>query len=160
MANDPRIFYLVGALRDGCLTTQNTIKIKQKSREWLTKVLIPLFSEVFDRSFRNNVYFQKGKYPCWYLAFKDKRIWLTLKRFSKRLPKTKREQRYYVMGFWDADGGCPKDPLNARKLYIKFTQKDRISLMKIKEVLENFGIRTGSVRISEISKMVPYSGYL
>lgn len=147
---NPKIFYLVSALRDGCLTTQWTIKIKQKNREWLSDVLMPMFTEVFQRTFVNNIYLQKEKTTVWYIAFKDKEIWKKLKKLSSQLPRTKEEQKFYIMGFWDTEGGCPKKPSINRKLYLKFTQKDKKSLLELKSMLENeFDIKSGDVRISE-----------
>ena len=98
----------------------------------------------------NNVYLQKSRTPVWYLAFKSKAIWTTLNLLTKQIPKTKEEQKFYLMGFWDADGGCPKNPVASKKIYIKFTQKDRKSLDELKQILEDrFGISCGNIRISE-----------
>jgi hypothetical protein len=145
----PEIYYIIGALRDGCLTAQNTIKIKQKNKQWLSDVLVPLFKQVFDRDIKNNIYIQKDYATVWYLAFKDREIWKILKEFQTKQPETKKEQKFYISGFWDADGGCPKKPTLQKKIYIKFTQKDKKSLEELKEMIENFGIRCGKIRLSE-----------
>ncbi len=145
----PEIYYLVGALRDGCLTTQWTIKIKQKNRAWLSSVIIPLFKDIFNKEIRNNIYLQQEYSPVWYLAFKDKGIWQKLNELKNQIPETPSEQKFYIMGFWDADGGCPKNPTIKKKIYIKFTQKDKKSLEELKWMIENFGIKCGNVRISE-----------
>lgn len=145
----PEIYYIVGALRDGCLTTQWTIKIKQKNRKWLSAVLVPLFKHVFNRDIKNNIYIQKEYTTVWYLAFKDEIIWKILKHLTEQIPETAEGQKFYIMGFWDADGGCPKKPMYKKKIYIKFTQKDRRSLKELKLMIENFGIKCGNVRLSE-----------
>ncbi len=145
----PEIYYILGSLRDGCLTSQWTIKIKQKNREWLSDVLVPLFKKVFDRDIKNNIYIQRGYTTVWYLAFKDEKIWKALKHHEARPARTQEEQKFYIMGYWDADGGCPKKPSNKRKIYIKFTQKDKKSLDELKKMVENFGIKCGKVRLSE-----------
>lgn len=151
MESKPEIYYLVGALRDGCLTSQWTIKIKQKDRRWLSDVLVPIIHETFGKQLKNNIYFQNDKYPVWYLAFKDKKIWNLLKSTTKRSPETFEEKLNYIKAFWDADGGCPKNPTRTKKIYIKFTQKDKRSLDELKTFLEaDFGIKCGRVRISEI----------
>jgi hypothetical protein len=56
------------------------------------------------------------------------------------------------MGFWDADGGCPRTPTLKKKLYIKFTQKDKKSLEELKQMIEKFQIKCGNVRVSEYGK--------
>ncbi|UCG95379.1 MAG: LAGLIDADG family homing endonuclease [archaeon] len=144
-----KIYYLIGVLKDGCLTTQWTIKIKQKNKEWLSDVIVPTFKQVFDKEIKNNIYLQKEYKPVWYLAFKDKLIWQKLNEFQNRQPKTINEQKFYIMGFWDTDGGCPKNPTPEKKMYIKFTQKEKKSLEELKQMIENFGIKCGKVRISE-----------
>ena len=145
----PESYYILGALRDGCLTTQWTIKIKQKNKEWLSHVLVPLFKQVFDRKIKNNIYIQEDYTTVWYLAFKDEKIWKYLQNLENRSPRTPEEQKFYIMGYWDADGGCPKNSTLQKKIYIKFTQKDKKSLIDLKKMIESFGIRCGKVRLSE-----------
>lgn len=150
--NNPKVYYIIGALRDGCLTSQWTIKIKQKNKKWLSNVLIPLFIEIFERRFKNNIYFQNDGTSVWYLAFKDKEIWKVLDLLKIQSPKNKEEEKFYISGFWDSDGGCPKKPCKNKKLYIKFTQKDKKSLETLKEIIEKFDIKCGKIRISENNK--------
>jgi len=71
------------------------------------------------------------------------------KNLENRSPRTPEEQKFYIMGYWDADGGCPKNPTLQKKIYIKFTQKDKKSLIDLKKMIESFGIRCGKVRLSE-----------
>jgi len=149
---NPKTYYLIGALRDGCLTTQKTIKFKQKNKEWLSETLVPLFFEIFERKIKNNIYDEKKQSVVWCLAFKDGDIWNKLKKFVERPPRTDEEVLYYIMGFWDADGGCPKTPSLNKKMYIKFTQKDKKSLDQLREMIESFGIKCGITRISEFGK--------
>lgn len=57
---------------------------------------------------------------------------------------------FYIRAFWDADGGCPRNPDIHKKLYIDFTQKDKTRLIELKELVETtFKIKCGSIRISE-----------
>lgn len=150
---NPKIFYLIGALRDGCLTTGWTIKYKQKVRGWLSVIILPIINEIFKLNLTEKcIYLQKeeGKTEVWYLAFRNKRVWNELNSIKNGEPKTNEEKKFYIMGFWDADGGCPKFPEKNKKNYIKFTQKDRDSLEKIKDTLEvDFGINCGNIIISE-----------
>jgi intein/homing endonuclease len=152
------IAYLLGAFCDGCLSTQYQIKFKQKNREWLEKVIIPIFNEEFGLSLGNkNVFIQEDVAKRYYLAFKNKNVWTELR---KLLPEDKdapsniknanlETQIHYIRGYWDADGGCPRVPQEGKKVYIKFTQKNKKSLEFIHGVLNNIGIKTGKVRLSE-----------
>ncbi|MBI2075830.1 MAG: hypothetical protein HYT72_01105 [Candidatus Aenigmarchaeota archaeon] len=152
--NDPRIYYLIGALRDGCLTKDWTIKFSQKYKEWLSSTILPLFNEVFETSYSlGNIYPENKEKTTWSLSICNKKIWLQLKELIAEAPKTTEEQRLYIKGFWDADGGCPRDPTISKKIYIKFTQKDKRSLEQIKEILsQKFSIKAGTVRVSEITE--------
>ncbi|OGI14829.1 hypothetical protein A3K63_03915 [Candidatus Micrarchaeota archaeon RBG_16_49_10] len=153
----PEIFYLVGALRDGCLTTDWTVKYKQKNRDWLSNVILPMINRNFKLGLTEKcIYLQEEKTTVWYIAFKKKDVWKKLSYLRTVSPRTQEQQKLYIRGFWDADGGCPKNPSEDRKIYIKFTQKDRQSLEEIKETLNRtFQIKTGVVRISEIGKNGP-----
>jgi len=147
------IFYLVGALRDGCLSTEWTIVYIQKCKEWLTEVIIPKLNIVFDiKLTENKTRWQDG---AWRIKFKSKRIWLGLDNLRKIVPKGKENQKSYIQGFWDAEGGCPIVPDENKAIYINFTQKDKQSLEDIKAILnEKFKIKTGNVRISDKKKNV------
>lgn len=57
--------------------------------------------------------------------------------------KTKIEKASYVRGFFDAEGGIPKD-LNAR-FYVQLSQKDRTKMTKIKKLLNDVGIECGEI---------------
>ncbi len=60
------------------------------------------------------------------------------------------------MAFWDTDGGCPKQPSKNKKIYLKFTQKDKKSLVELKRMIEKtFKIKCGKVRVSELKKNGP-----
>ena len=73
-------YYLAGALRDGSISTQFQIKVKQKSREWIEQVIIPAFNKVFDLTLTTRaIYVQQDKYLRYYLLFKNKRVWNILK---------------------------------------------------------------------------------
>jgi hypothetical protein len=91
----------------------------------------------------------------WYIAFRDKRIWKILKKLEKTPPQSKMEQKFYISGFWDADGGCPRVPRKDKKLYIDFTQKDKHRLIELKNFLERFKIKCGNIRICDNTKDKP-----
>jgi len=158
---NPEIFYLKGALRDGCLTTGFTIKFAQKYREWLKDVILPLINKNFDVKLKENcIYYQRKKWPFWYIAVSNKKLWQCFNKINKLTPKNKKEQKFYIIGFWDADGGCPKNPVANKKNYIKFTQKDKQSLEELKNMLEkevtDLKISTDSTKyeIAKIKDMI------
>jgi hypothetical protein len=151
---NPEIFYLIGALRDGCLTTGFTVKYAQRYREWLSNVILPLINKNFNLNLTEKcIYYQSKKWPFWYIAVSNKKLWHSLNKIKVLIPRTKKEQKFYIKGFWDADGGCPRNPVINKKNYIKFTQKDKKSLEELKNMLEkNFKIRCGNVIKSEENK--------
>lgn len=62
-------------------------------------------------------------------------------------------KKNYLRGFWDADGGCPKHPEHS-KLYMHFTQKDRSSLEDVKLFLDEIGINSGDIIVSDKSRNI------
>jgi len=147
----PEIFYIKGALADGCLTKGWMIKFTQKSRLWLSDSILPLIVKVFDRKLTQHQIFYEPITKVWYIAFRDKKIWKTLKELPvPTTSQTRQEQTFYIQAFWDADGGCPRFPDKDKKLYIDFTQKEKARLVELKELLEpTFKIKCGDIRISE-----------
>lgn len=146
-------YYLVGALRDGCLSTEWTIVFIQKCKEWLTDIIIPKFKSTFgiDLS-QHKLYWGDG---AWRLKFKSKRIWTELSKLRTIPPTDKESQRLYLQAFWDAEGGCPRVPDKSKAIYLSFTQKDKQSLEELRKMLtETFGIKTGMVRLSDKKKDV------
>ena len=65
--------YLLGAFRDGCLTTQYTIKFKQKNRQWLSDVLLPISETEFGIK-QKSIWEQKDRATRYYFAFKNKKL--------------------------------------------------------------------------------------
>jgi len=147
------LFYLVGGLRDGCLSTEWTIVYVQKCKEWLTEVIIPKFKLAFGIDLSQHKLY--WGYGAWRLKFKNKKIWTELTKLRTLLPEDKETQKSYIQAFWDTEGGCPRIPDKTKALYLSFTQKDKQALEDIRRMLtETFGIRTGCVRLSDKKKTV------
>jgi intein-encoded DNA endonuclease-like protein len=51
----------------------------------------------------------------------------------------------YVAGFFDAEGGIPRDPEHASLLYIQFVQKNPRKLEEIITILNKFGVKCGKL---------------
>lgn len=146
------MFYLVGALGDGCLSTEYTVVYIQKNKEWLSKTIIPLLNRNFFKTFSEmNLRYQYG---AWRLKFKSKIIWQTLKTLRDETPESDKAKKFYIAGYWDTEGSCSDIPRALKKPFINFTQKDQKSLINLKEMLNEFGIKSGKVRISDKKKMV------
>jgi len=55
----------------------------------------------------------------------------------------KEEKTAYIRGFFDAEGGIPRD--KKERLYIQLSQKDKEKLEKLKKLLNDLGIKTGKI---------------
>ena len=53
------------------------------------------------------------------------------------------EKIAYVRGYFDAEGGVPRNSTN--RFYIQFVQKDFKELEKVRNILEELGIRCGNI---------------
>jgi hypothetical protein len=136
--------YLQGALRDGTRSARHrTHRIGQSDPRWLD----------FLRSALRIL-----GYGSWiYREGRDRRLWvlettapfLSLDYQASPLVGTE-EGTHYVRGYFDAEGGMPKDPDS--RLYIQFCQKDRASLEAVLKILDSWQISCG--RIHNPSKRV------
>ena len=128
------ILYLVSALRDGNIDIRiwknYEIKIGQKDERWLTDVLKP----IIEKNFHVNANIHGNL-----LRITNKRAVEEIQKISgikpwgwntpevvKKLPVAERIP--YIRGFWDAEGGLPKNPeacKRAEQIYISFHQKDK-----------------------------------
>ncbi len=57
--------------------------------------------------------------------------------------KNKSEQISYLRGYFDAEGGIPRD--GRMRFYIQLVQRDRDKLIKIKKILTDLGIEAGKI---------------
>ena len=129
--------YLQGALHDGTRSDlHNTYRISQKGTSWLSR-LSEMLAEMGHRSWM----YQEGK-------TREVHVLETTAKFldvnfNPDLLESDAERKAYVRGYFDAEGGLPQSP-DAR-FYIQFTQKDRVELEKVKQILERMGIEGGEV---------------
>ena len=127
--------YFLGALHDGCLNKKKRFRISQKGKEWL-KFLQKLLKEL--------------GYNSWiYKEGKNRKVYVleTLAGFLDftfdPLILKENERIYYVRGFFDAEGGIPKD--SKKRFYVQLAQSDRNKLKKLKKILTNLAINTGKI---------------
>ena len=61
--------------------------------------------------------------------------------------------RYYIQGFWDAEGGATTNATTKKKLYVDFTQRNVECLEFITEKLLLFEVKAGNIRVSDRKSM-------
>lgn len=128
--------YLLGSLHDGTFSANKRFRISQKGTDWL-EILQKLFNQL--------------GYSAWiYKEGKDRKVYVleTLAdfldfKFNPLQLKNRLEKINYIKGFFDAEGGIPKDYKS--RFYIQLTQNDKGKLEKLKEILKDLGINTGKI---------------
>jgi len=152
--------YLVGVLRDGTVTQENYGKFAEYCCAYYSKY--KSFLEVLKRFIRNtfsltskiekfsDVYGIRIRSLTLYLFFKyvfeapqHQENWKTptvIEHANKEI------KWWYISGFFDAEGSCPrKVNRNKKLLYVKFVQKNEEALEFIKNFLEREGIECGKI---------------
>ena len=127
--------YMHGAMHDASLNKKRRVRFGQKYPEWL-RLIKSLLHVVGVRSWiykegRNRDFFILET-VCRNLDF----------AFDPRQLKTKEEKIAYIRGFFDAEGGIPR---NGGEFYIQLVQKDLQKMEAIKKILVDFGIYCGKI---------------
>lgn len=128
--------YLLGALHDGTFSSNKRFRISQKGTKWLKKL-----KKLFKQIGYNSWIYQEGKTRNVYVL-ETLANFLDF-TFDPLLLKSKQEKMNYIRGFFDAEGGIPRN--NSAKFYIQLTQSDQEKLLKLKKILDNLGIKTGKI---------------
>ncbi len=123
--------YLLGALHDGTVR-KLTYRIVQKDREYIEF----LVKEIQKLGFNAWMY-KEGKTRNLYVA-----------EFSRNLLKdfvieSNQDKIDYIRGYFDAEGGVSRDP--KVRYYLYFAQKNLKEIEQLKEWLEEFGIKCGTI---------------
>jgi hypothetical protein len=128
--------YLLGASGDGTFNRlHRTFRFAQKEREWLE-----LLGELLrGLGYRGWIYREGRKRQLYVLETSA----TFLGEFPRSRFETPAEQVAYVRGYFDAEGGVPRDP--RAPLYVQFVQKDRDSLTYARGILEGLGIACGVI---------------
>ena len=120
--------YLNGASRDGTFSSRHrTLRIAQKGTEWLEVVKITL-----ERLGARSWCYREGKRDVWTLET----CW-----WEPCVPETPKETASFARGYFDAEGGVPRDP--SARFYIQFVQKDFEDLSFVRGCLETLSIACG-----------------
>jgi intein-encoded DNA endonuclease-like protein len=144
---NPEIAYLLGALRDATIDVREgknyEIKIAQKETAWLR-----LLQKLFEKNFgvKGNITKHRDGYEI--LRMNGRNFVKTVIDLSEiktpqdtwNTPKIIKSQSLeikinYLRGFFDAEGGLPRDPKNAKQKYISFSQKNRESIEFLRNIL-------------------------
>jgi intein-encoded DNA endonuclease-like protein len=123
--------YLLGALHDGTVR-KLTYRIVQKDQEYI-QFLVKGIQNLGSKAWM----YKEGKTRNLYVA-----------EFSKNLLKdfvieSSQDKIDYIRGYFDAEGGVPRDP--KVRYYLYFAQKNLEEIEEIKNWLEQLGIVCGSI---------------
>jgi intein-encoded DNA endonuclease-like protein len=134
---DPQIkAYLLGALHDGTFSSNKRFRISQAGTDWLE-----ILKELFRRLGYNSWIYKEGKYRRVYVL-ETLANFLDF-NFDPSTLKNSEEKISYVRGFFDAEGGIPRD--EKARFYIQLVQNDREKLEKLRDLLNDLGIETGKI---------------
>ncbi len=132
--NGEIIAYLNGAAHDASLNKNKRIRFVQKEREWL-ELLKSLLSKI--------------DYNSWIYREGKNRNLFALETLCKNIDfnfdpsgLSVRKKLFYVKGFFDAEGGVPR---NGKRFYIQFAQKSYKKIERIKNILDELGIDCGKI---------------
>ncbi len=128
--------YILGALHDGTFSSNFRFRISQKGTAWL--------------EFLKKIFKQAGYNSWMYKEGKDRDVYVleTLANFldfsfNPLILKTKNEKIAYLRGFFDAEGGIPRNAKD--RFYIQLVQSDKGKLKKLKRILTELKIATGKI---------------
>lgn len=128
--------YLQGALHDGTFSSNKRFRFSQKGTGWL----LILKQCLVDIGFTSWIY-REGRN-------RDVFVLETLARFldfkfDPRRLSTRDAKASYIRGFFDAEGGIPHKTED--RFYIQLVQKNRAKLERLKELLADLYIETGTI---------------
>jgi hypothetical protein len=131
--------YLLGALHDGTYNVRRkTHRFSQANIDWLL-FLQQCLSDLGHKAWL----YKEGKDRSVYVLETSAKF-LSLKFDPSQLATTA-ERIAYIRGFFDAEGGLPKDP--KARFYIQLVQKNQPKLEWIHKVLTDINISCGVIHI-------------
>ncbi|MCX6806902.1 MAG: LAGLIDADG family homing endonuclease [Candidatus Berkelbacteria bacterium] len=134
--------YLQGAIHDGTYNKlHKTFRFTQSNQEWL-KMIQKYLEKVGKKAW----IYKEGKSRAVY-ALETTAKFLNLK-FNPNKLSSKDEKIAYARGYFDSEGGIPKDTKQC--FYIQLSQKNKNELVKLKNILESLGIKCGKIHIPSI----------
>lgn len=128
--------YFLGALRDGTFSSNKRFRISQKGTKWLK-----FLQELLKKIGYNSWIYKEGRNRDIYVL-ETLADFLDFKFNPLRLKKVE-EKIAYIRGFFDAEGGIPRN--STARFYIQLVQKDKRKLEKLKRILGSISINTGKI---------------
>ena len=129
--------YLQGALRDGTWSAlHHTHRIGQSNEDWIL-----ILKAMLDALGHRGWVYKEGR-DREYWVVETTASFLSLDFDAAPLIGTD-EGLHYVRGYFDAEGGMPKD--SSARLYVQLCQRDRRNLEVVAAILESWQIRCGRV---------------
>jgi intein/homing endonuclease len=124
-------------MHDGSLNKRKRVRIVQRNKIWLTTIRdilqsIGIRSWIYREGKKRNLYAYALETVSKELDF----------NFNPLRLKTKQEQVMYLRGFFDAEGGVPR---NGKRFYIQLAQKDYEKMLAVKTILKSIGIASGKI---------------
>jgi intein-encoded DNA endonuclease-like protein len=153
---DEDLAYVLGSMRDGSLIYSKDKKYwvriyDNKNSTWL-EVLSDMLESLFEVKF--HLRFQK-KFDEKYLDISCKNLFYFIKnlvdgKLHEDVPtiiknSDKKIKKAYISGFFDAEGYVPYPTVKNKRFRIAFNQKNKNSLLFIKETLETLGIKCSKI---------------
>lgn len=131
--------YLLGALHDGTYNARRkTHRFSQANIAWL------LFLQACLADLEHNAWlYKEGRQRTVYVLETSAKF-LSI-NFDPRELTTRAEKIAYIRGFFDAEGGLPRNP--KARFYIQLVQKNRPKLAWIRQELTDMGIDCGVIHI-------------
>jgi hypothetical protein len=133
--------YLHGAAHDATISAKHqTVRFGQSDARWLS-VLKVLLDGLGRRSWN----YREGRSRSFWVLETSAGVLAERPEFS-----TREERLAYARGYFDAEGGTPRDP--SARFYIQFVQKDHGDIDELRTMLVSEGINCG--RIHNPSRLV------
>jgi hypothetical protein len=123
--------YLLGALGDAT-ERRYTYRLSQKYRTYVEMIA----QGVRDLGGAAWVYREGRERPLYIVEFAKSFL-------ADAKVQTLQEKADYVQGYFDAEGGIPRNP--KARFYVYFAQKDRASVERVRSYLEELGIHCGKI---------------
>src|SRR3989344_6014048 len=127
--------YLQGAMHDASLNKGKRVRFTQKYRDWLVR-LQKLLMIVGARSW---IYQEGEARDLFVLETVCKKLDFA---FEPRTLATVKQKIAYLRGFFDAEGGIPR---NGKRFYIQLVQKSYPKIELLKIFLHELGIESGKI---------------
>jgi len=141
--------YLMGAFRDGSISYPDKVSVSQKNKQWLQEI-----QKIIENNFglKTKIFGPREKDGCYYLKITSVALYALIKTLfniekgSWKTPKIilkspKNFQKFYIKGFWEAEGSFKSN--GSPVIYQTWITPNKCPpLEDIIEMLHKFGIES------------------